>query len=63
MIGYKLKALREAKGYSQEYLAYHCKIEQSTYSRIESGIIRPDLSKLRKLAVVLEIEFSSLISD
>jgi transcriptional regulator with XRE-family HTH domain len=63
MIGSKLKKFRDAKGYSQEVMAEHCKIDQCTYSRIEFGKIKPDLSKLKIIALVLEIEFGVLIGD
>ncbi|PBQ30664.1 transcriptional regulator [Sphingobacteriaceae bacterium] len=63
MIGYKLKSLRESKGHSQEYMAIHCNIEQSSYSRLESGIIKPDFIKLRVIAKILDLDFHALIDE
>ena len=63
MIGYKMKALREQKGYSQEYMAIQCSIEQCSYSRIESGIIKPDIYKLKIIANVLGIGLTELLGD
>jgi transcriptional regulator with XRE-family HTH domain len=59
---HKLKSLREAKGYSQEYMASQCKIDQSSYSRMESGKIKPDLDKIKIIAQVLELDLSTLLS-
>ena len=60
-IGYKLKNMRESKGYSQEFMAVQCKIEQCTYSRIESGLIKPDINKLKVFAKVLAVELVQLL--
>jgi transcriptional regulator with XRE-family HTH domain len=61
MIGHKLKAARESKRYSQEYVAVQCGIEQSSYSRIESGNIKPKITHLRTIAKILNLNFHELI--
>jgi transcriptional regulator with XRE-family HTH domain len=61
MVGHKLKSLRESKGYSQEYLAAQCNIDQCSYSRIESGKIKPDISKLKIFASILQVDFYELV--
>ena len=63
MYGPKLKRMREAKNYSQEYMAAQLNIEQCTYSRIESGKIKLDLNKLKSIAKVLEVDLHKLIDD
>ena len=61
MLGYKLKVLRDKKGYSQEYIAALCNIEQCSYSRIEAGKIKPDIYKLKIISLVLEIDIDELL--
>jgi transcriptional regulator with XRE-family HTH domain len=61
MINYKIKAAREAKRYSQEYLAAVLGITQATYSRIETGTIKLDLQKLTKLCDLFELKLEDLI--
>ncbi|MBS4066198.1 MAG: helix-turn-helix transcriptional regulator [Chitinophagaceae bacterium] len=58
---FKLKKLRESKNYSQEYMAFQLKIEQSSYSRIEAGTIKLDLNRLKAIARILDLEFHTLI--
>jgi transcriptional regulator with XRE-family HTH domain len=62
MINYKIKAAREAKRYSQEYLAAVLNITQATYSRIESGVIKLDILKLKKLSFILELQIEDLLN-
>lgn len=63
MIGYKLKSLRESKGYSQEFMAEECHIDQSSYSRIESGFMKPDFIKLKIIARILGVDFHTLVDE
>lgn len=58
---HKLKKIREARGYSQEYIASLCSINQSSYSRLESGKIKLDLAKIKTLALALEFDFNELL--
>ncbi len=57
----KIKKVREAKGYSQEYLAYCLKVKQSTYQKIESGKLSLRLPYLLSIISVLEIEPDQII--
>jgi len=54
-IGDKLRKIREAKDYSQEYLATKLKITQPSYARIENGCTRLSTDRLEKIAEVLGI--------
>jgi transcriptional regulator with XRE-family HTH domain len=38
-------------------MAAQCNIDQSSYSRMKSGKIKPDLNKIRTIAQVLELDF------
>ncbi len=62
MIGAKIKSMREAKGYSQEFLAAELKMTQATVSRLESDIINCNLKNLKKIAELFEVSVDQLIN-
>lgn len=53
--GENLRITRQTKGVSQESMAWELKISQATYSRIESGKIRPDNRQSAKIEKILGI--------
>jgi len=55
MLGAKLRHFRDKKNYSQEYMAEHLGVTQSTYSRWESGEVVPKLDMLQRTAEILEV--------
>lgn len=57
-----LVLLREEKGISQRKLADLAGITNSTISRIEAGIVKPDLVTLEKLAKALGVEKDILLA-
>lgn len=59
-IGEKIKHFRELRNYDQKHMATQLDINQSTYSKIETG---NDLwfSQLEKIAEVLEVKVQDLI--
>jgi transcriptional regulator with XRE-family HTH domain len=59
----QVKALRVAKGYSQDYLAMQCKLSLRTIQRIESGQTEPHGDTLKRLAVCLEVSIADLVND
>ena len=61
-IASKIKVQREAKRYSQEFMAARLNITQPSYSRLESGFTKPDLEKLKVIAQVLEINILHFIA-
>jgi len=63
MIGTKIKAAREAKGLSQEYMAGKLQITQPSYSRLESGVAKIDVLKLKAIADLLDLDALSLVND
>jgi len=63
MIGAKIKAARNAKGYSREYMALLLNVTQSSYSRIESNLLSPDIFKLNVISAVLGMDMASLLDD
>lgn len=56
MVATKIRTLRNAKGYSQEYVAAKLKISQNTYSKIESGQTRLTLDRVKQIAELYEVE-------
>jgi transcriptional regulator with XRE-family HTH domain len=61
-IGTNIKNIRELKNFSQEYVANEIDVSQSTYARIENGTIIPKIDRLQRIAEVLEVDLSALIS-
>lgn len=55
-MGDKIRALREARGLSQNDLAEALGINQSTVSNWERGKIEPTLFNVRRLANILGVE-------
>ncbi len=50
-----MKILREAKGYSQDYVGSILGIEQNTYSKLENGQIRLTADRIYKLAELYDV--------
>jgi len=61
-IGNNIKQIRELRNYSQEYVAQELGISQSSYARIESGTIVPKIDRLQRIAEILDIDVSFLLS-
>ncbi len=60
--GQYLIELRNEKSISQRQLANLSGLTNSTISRIESGLVKPDISTLNKLAESLHVNQSLLLS-
>jgi transcriptional regulator with XRE-family HTH domain len=60
--GNNLYYIRRAKGISQEAMAISLDISQTRYSRIERNLVIPDLEMIYKIAAILEVSSSVLIS-
>jgi len=56
----KIKKAREAKGLSQKEVATALKMDQSQYSKIESGKTDPHFSTIEKIAKALGMELYEL---
>jgi len=61
-IGTNIKNIRELKNFSQEYVASEIEVSQSTYSRIENGTSPIRIDTLQRIADVLEVDLSTLLS-
>ncbi len=59
----RLRANRESKGYTQEYMAEMLGICQSTYAHLESGKVNMGIGRLLRIADILEINVLELLED
>jgi transcriptional regulator with XRE-family HTH domain len=62
-LGTYIKNAREAKGLSQKQVAIACNIDNSNYSKIESGKTDPSFSTVAKIAQALNIELQDLFNN
>lgn len=62
ILGHKIKKLRELKDLTQEYMAQELGLNQSAYSKIESGASDVSYSKLEKIATVLGLKLEDILS-
>ena len=63
LIGKKLKAEREKKGYTQEDLAEIIDVSVPYLSRIENGKTNISLKRLDQLCGIFEVSFASILDD
>lgn len=61
-IGPKIKRLRELKQIKQEDMAHRMGMSQPSYSRLESGETKVDISKLEKIAQIMELKLEEILS-
>lgn len=54
------RALRDAKGWSQECLAEHADLDRSYIAGIEVGARNPSVKALERLAMALSVRISEL---
>ena len=62
LVAFNIRKQREAKNYTQEYLAAKLKISQNAYSKIELGYTKITVERLFQIAAILEVEVSELIN-
>lgn len=63
MLSENIKALRKAKGYSQEELASRLHVVRQTVSKWEKGLSVPDADMLVKIADILETDTTTLLGS
>ena len=57
----KIKKIRRAKGYSQEYMAYRLGVTQSAYSKMEKNDRLINFQNIDKIATILEMKTIDII--
>jgi transcriptional regulator with XRE-family HTH domain len=60
-VGRKIRALRRAKGWSQQLLADHAELERAHLSRLEEGRREAGLRVLERIARALDVEVEDLV--
>ncbi|MCC8408299.1 helix-turn-helix transcriptional regulator [Mucilaginibacter sp. UR6-1] len=61
MVAANIRRLREARNYSQDYVAMKVNISQNAYSKIELGYSKISLDRLFLIADALEVDYTQLI--
>ncbi len=54
---------RTKKGYSQEYMAEKLSIGQKAYCKLENGKTKLSVTRLKEIAIILEIDIPDLFSQ
>jgi transcriptional regulator with XRE-family HTH domain len=62
-LGRRVRALRNAKGWSQERLAEHANLDRSYIAGIETGSRNPSLKALELLAKGLQVGIVALFKE
>ena len=61
-LGLKIKKLRELKNLTQEHVAHALGLNQSAYSRLETGDTEISFSKIEKIAELFDMKPEEVIS-
>ena len=61
-VGEKIKKLRELKNYTQQHMASELDLSLSGYGKIERNETDISVSKLEKIAKILDTDISSILS-
>jgi len=59
----KIRTFRQAKGFTQEYVAEKLHLDAANYGRIERGHAKLTIERLQKLSEILEFDIVDLFSD
>lgn len=62
-MGLNVARIRQERGWSQEYLAFECKIHRTYISGVERGVRNPTILVLAKIAKALKVMPSSLLDS
>jgi transcriptional regulator with XRE-family HTH domain len=62
-LGDNIRIIREARGYSQDYVASKLEITQQTYSNIEKNPEKATIKRLKEIAGVLQVNFVTLLGE
>lgn len=63
MFGAKLKALREASGHTQAYMAEQLGIKQSAYSKLETNQANLTADMVKKLAIIFNVSPVDILTN
>ena len=60
-VGFNVRSLREARGWSQEQLAFECGLHRTYVSGVERGVRNPTALVLAKIAKALGVPVARLL--
>jgi len=63
MYGGKIRSIRLLRGFSQEYMAEKLGIDQTKYSRIETGAQKLSVDMVQKIATVLDVSMTDITNN
>jgi transcriptional regulator with XRE-family HTH domain len=59
----KIKILRLSKNLTQTFVAEELGIDAANYSRLERGLVKVTMEKLKKISEILEVNVSVFLDD
>lgn len=62
-LGDNIRIIREARGYSQDYVASKLEITQQSYSNIEKHPEKSTIKRLKEVAGILQVNFVTLLGE
>jgi transcriptional regulator with XRE-family HTH domain len=62
MIGQQIRSIREAKGYSQDYMADSLNISQSAYACLEAGKTSLRVDRLLEIMKILDADITAVFA-
>ena len=62
MIGQQIRSIREAKGYSQDYMADSLDISQSAYACLEAGKTSLRVDRLLEILKILDADITTVFT-
>ena len=62
MIGQQIRSIREAKGYSQDYMAESLDISQSAYACLEAGKTSLRVDRLLEILKILDADITAVFT-
>jgi transcriptional regulator with XRE-family HTH domain len=60
--GQNIKAIRELRNYTQDYVADQLRVSIPTYSNIETGKTEITLTRLQQIAKVFEVDYQQILN-
>jgi transcriptional regulator with XRE-family HTH domain len=60
-LGERIRKIRQSKGYSQDRLYLEAGFSRGTMSKIENGIVNPQILTLRKIADTIGVTLKYLV--
>jgi transcriptional regulator with XRE-family HTH domain len=59
----RIKLFRLSKNFTQQYMAEELGIDPTNYSRLENGMVKISTERVMKIADILDVKLSDLISE